>query len=147
MRKSILIIIYSFLVLSCNKTQKIINRSSFEKILSESSQITIKLHDSTEINKQSRNIEFLRAKKTYNVLDKKMIDFKRMFENAEMTGYCCCPIPSYSISFLENNKKVNIFYVDAFQFKDKVRIYEGSYQYSYIIEKQKWVKFLGKIAN
>jgi hypothetical protein len=40
---------------------------------------------------------------------------------------------------------LDIFYADTIQFKNKVRIYEGSFQYSYLIEKDKWRNFLKEI--
>ena len=148
MRKSILLILSSFLILSCNsKTQEFANILSFDQLLSESDKIVIRLHDSTEVKKQSRGVESWRSKKTYNVSGKQIVGFKKTLENAERTGYCCCPISTYSISFLEKNKELDVFYADTLEFKDTVRIYQSSYQYSYLIEKQKWKSFLGKVEN
>lgn len=67
--------------------------------------------------------------------------------NAEKTGYCCCPTAIYSIHFLNKKEELDLFYVDTLQFKDKIRIYEKSFQYSYIVKKQKWKDYLNAISN
>jgi hypothetical protein len=148
MKKIILLFFVVFSLQSCNeKKQGFINQLSFDKLLSESDQIVIKLYDSTEVKQQSRGVESWNPKKTYNVAGKEIVDFKNILENSENTEYCCCPISSYSVSYYKNNKELEIFYADTLEFKDRVRIYEGSYQYSYIIEKQKWKSFLSKVEK
>ncbi len=146
--KKILLFLILISVSSCNqKTQEFVKQLSFDKLLSESDQIVIKLYDSTEVKKQSRGVESWNPKKTYSVEKKKIVNFKNLLENAEKTGYCCCPISSYSVLFYKNNKELEIFYADTLEYKNRVRIYEGSYQYSYIIEKQKWKSFLSKVEK
>lgn len=136
MKKRLLLIIFSTLIISCNeKTQNYIDdiwdNFSFNSTLSNSTQIIIKAYDSTATYRRSSNIE--------------SEDFKGIFANAEKTGYCCCPTSCYSIHFLNQKEQLALFYVDTLQIKDKVRIYEGSFQYSYIIEKEKWMNYLNEI--
>ncbi len=148
MRKIIALIFIQILMLSCNlRTQDVVNDLSFKKFISDSDQLVIKLYDTTITESSSRNVESFKPKKVFKVNKEKIIDFENIIENSKQTDYCCCPTSVYSISFLKKNKEVVIFYVDTFEFKDKIRIYEGSFQYSYIVEKQKWKNFLNKEEN
>ena len=149
MKKTILLLfIFSIILGSCNeKTQGIVNDLSFKKLIAKSDQLNIKLYDSTVAKKLSRNVESLTPKKSFKVTQKQIQGFETIIENSEMTGYCCCPISTYSISFVKNNKELDIFYVDTVEFNNKIRIYEASFQYSYIIEKQKWKSFLDKVEE
>lgn len=87
-------------------------------------------------------------KKEFKAINKQQLEgFDRLFINAEKTGYCCCPTAIYSIHFLNKKEELDLFYVDTLQFKNKVRIYSGGLQYSYIVEKQKWKDYLKEIEN
>jgi len=153
MKKLFLLILFSTLIISCNeKTQNYIDdiwqNFEFNSVISNSTQIIIKVYDSTETYKRASNIESFKPFKEFKTNNKHQIeDFEGIFENAEKTGYCCCPTSSYSIHFLNQKEEIGLFYADTLQFKDKVRIYEGSFQYSYIIEKQKWKEYLKEISN
>ncbi|MES2543500.1 MAG: hypothetical protein V4548_01340 [Bacteroidota bacterium] len=74
-------------------------------------------------------------------------EYKNLLQNSEQTDYCCCPEENISISLFANNDNFNTFYVDTIEFKDKVRIFQVSYQYSYIIKKKSWENFLNKRKN
>ncbi|WP_431244651.1 hypothetical protein ACQ9BO_10480 [Flavobacterium sp. P21] len=136
------------MIISCsNKSQtiveNIIDNFSFNTTLSNSTQIIIKAYDSTATYKRSGNIETFTPTKEFKTKNRKQIDdFENIFKNAEKTGYCCCPVSSYSIHFFNKKEELGLFYVDTLDFKDKVRIFEGSFQFSYIIEKQKWKDYL-----
>lgn len=151
MKKRLLLIIFSTLIISCNeKTQNYIDdiwdNFSFDSTLSNSTQIIIKAYDSTATYRRSSNIESFNSIKEFKTNNTQQIeDFKGIFANAEKTGYCCCPTSCYSIHFLNQKEQLALFYVDTLQIKDKVRIYEGSFQYSYIIEKEKWMNYLNEI--
>ncbi len=133
------------IVSSCkHKTKEELDQLSFDELISESDRLIIKLYDSTAEKKLSRNVESLEPKIVYNVYEKQIRDLTNIFKNAKKTGYCCCPTSSYSISFLKDNDELDIFYADTLEFKNNVRVYEGSYQYSFIIEKQKWKNFLNQ---
>ena len=146
--KILFLLIISLTIVSCkNKIQLNINNFTFEELISKCDKINIKLYDSTVEKQLSRGAELLIPKKVYVVVEKQIQDFKNIIENSESTDYCCCPISTYSISFLKSNKELEIFYVDTVGIKNKIRIYESGYQYSYIIEKQKWKDFLYRIEK
>lgn len=110
--------------------------------------IVIKAYDSSVTYKRSGNIELFTPVKEFKTKKSQQIEnFKSILKNARKTGYCCCPISSYSVHFLDKKEELGLFYVDTLDFKDKVRIFEGSFQYSYIIEKHKWNKYLKEIEN
>ena len=73
--------------------------------------------------------------------------FKSLFNESEKTDYCCCPDVTYSISFCDNNETINSYHVDTVEFQNKVRIYKPDYQYSYLIEKQLWKRFMEKFIE
>lgn len=153
MKKIILAIFISILTFSCNtKTEnpleEFFDDFSFKKIIADSDKIIIRLYDSKETEKRSGMLDSFPPKKTFKIIGSDQIEsFREIFHEAQQTYYCCCPTANYSISFLENEEVLDVFYVDTIQFKDKVRIYEGSYQYSYIIEMQKWKNFLIEVEN
>jgi hypothetical protein len=145
MKKILLVILFSITLWSCKKTEEKINKISFNSIVSKSDQLTIKLYDTTDTQKKSRGIELLKPKEILNITNKQDIeDFKNIFDNSNITEYCCCPTSIYTISLLKNKKEFDIFYVDTIEFKDEIRIYEKSFQYSFLIQKQKWKDFLNK---
>lgn len=137
---------------SCNdKTQYAIENIwenfSFNSMVSNSTQIVIKAYDSTLANKRV-NVEAYIPTKTYKTRTKKQLeDFEKIFLNTEKTDYCCCPKSIYSIHFFNQKEELDYFYVDTIEFKDKVRISEKSFQYSYIIDKLKWKNYLIEIKN
>ncbi|RZJ52503.1 MAG: hypothetical protein EOO44_11610 [Flavobacterium sp.] len=149
MRKTFLIILLLVVAFGCNqKSENIYNDFSFNEMKAESIDIIIKLHDTLDSGRRSSDIESFAAKKEFNVsTDHQFDSFDKIFIDAEITGYCCCPTAIYSIQFINDKKEIGFFYVDTIQFKDKIRMYEGSFQYSYIIDKQKWNNFLNEIKT
>lgn len=152
MKKLFLLILFSTLIISCNeKTQNYIDtiwdNFSFNSTLSNSTQIVIKAYDSTVTNK-TVEVEFYALKKEYKTSTKQKVkNFEAIFENAEKTGYSCCPKSSFTIHFLNQKEELDFFYVDTLEFKNKIRICEKSYQYSYIIDKQKCKEYLKEISD
>lgn len=153
MRKTFLLILTSILIVSCNSKientlEDIIDNFSFNKTKSNSTEIIIKLYDTTTTKRRVTDVEFFVSKKEFKVINKQQLEsFDKIFINAEKTGYCCCPTAVYSIHFLNKKEELDLFYVDTLQFKNKIRIYEKGLQYSYIIEKQKWKDYLNEISN
>ena len=140
MKKTVFLIFAIVIVLSCNqRTQDIINHLSFNDVVADSDQLVIKLFDTIETEKT--------PKKVFKVDSTKINDFKNLLEDTKITDYCCCPTPVYSILFLKENTELETYFADTIEFKDKIRIYERSFQYSYVIEKQKWKNFLNKVEN
>jgi hypothetical protein len=86
--------------------------------------------------------------KVYTVENAQLIEeFETLLQNSKGSGYCCCPEEHISISLFANNGIFNTFYVDTVEINNQVRIFQVSYQYSYIIEKKNWKSFLNKIDN
>ncbi|MGK4568152.1 hypothetical protein [Flavobacterium sp. 3HN19-14] len=73
--------------------------------------------------------------------------FKDLFKNAKLTHYCCCPEENYTVSFYYFKNNFDYYLVDTIEFKSKVRIFEKSYQYSYLVDKELWKNYLNKIEN
>lgn|GEM_PF-2451584 len=152
-KKYVFLIIALTFIFSCNNKHQnyidnFLDNFSFNTTLSKSTQIIVKAYDSTVTHKRASNIESFPPIKEYKTNNKQQIkSFESIFVNAEKTGYCCCPTSSYSIHFLNKKQLLDLFYVDTLQFKDKVRIYEATFQYSYIIEKQKWMDYLYEIKK
>ncbi|WP_337964755.1 hypothetical protein [uncultured Flavobacterium sp.] len=152
MRKHFVLFLVLFSIFGCSsKTQdtfqNIWEDFSFNRTVSNSTQIVIKAYDSTLTNKRI-NVEAYIPTKTYKTSTKKQLeDFDKIFVNTEKTDYCCCPRSSYSIHFLNKKEELDCFYVDTIEFKNKVRICETSYQFSYIIDKQNWKDYLNELEN
>ena len=150
MKRAFFLILASILIVGCNSKientlQDIIDNYSFNKTKSNSTEIIIKLYDTTITKRRITDVEFFPSKKDFKAINKQQLEsFERLFINAEKTEYCCCPLAIYSIHFLNKKEELDLFYVDTLQFKNKVRIYEKGLQYSYIIEKQKWKDYLNE---
>ena len=149
--KRILLLILILLIVSCNKivdsSQDIYNSYLFNSIESKSDQITIKLYSPKSENVIIAHDTFA-IKKVYKIIGEKQIEsFDKIFENARKTQYCCCPKTNYSIAFLKDKKILDIYFVDTIQIKDSIRIFEKRWQYSFVIEKQKWRNYLSEIKN
>ena len=153
MKKTFFLILILILIVGCNakienSLENIINNFSFNTTKSNSTEIVIKLYDTELTKKRVSDVESFKAKKEFKATSKQQLEsFYEVFKNVEKTGYCCCPTAIYSIHFLNKKEELDLFYVDTLQFKDKVRIYEKSFQYSYIVEKQKWKDYLLKLEN
>ena len=139
------------LFISCNKivdaSQNIYDETLFNNDKSNCDQITIRLY--TQKSKMATKVyNTLSTEKVYKATSQNQIkSFDKIFENAEKTNYCCCPKANYSIEFLKSKKVLNTYFVDTIEFKNRVRIYEERWQYSFIIEKQKWKNYLNEINN
>ncbi len=73
--------------------------------------------------------------------------FRALLRRAQQTGYCCCPDETYTITFYKNTQKFDSYAVDTIEFADKVRIYQSSYQFSYIVDKKEWINYLSQLDN
>lgn len=153
MKKYFVLFLVLFFIFSCsNKTQNVVenifDNFSFNTTISNSSEIVIKVYDSTITHNRSGSLESLIPTKEFKIKKRQQLeDFEQIFAKAEKTGYCCCPITTYSIHFLNQKDTLDLFYVDTLEFKNKVRIFESSYQYSYIIEKERWKDYLNELKN
>lgn len=67
--------------------------------------------------------------------------FKKLIDESEETGYCCCPEMNLEISFYNKNNKFISYLVDTLTHKDDIQIFHKSFQYSYLINRNKWKDF------
>ncbi|MCZ8197001.1 MAG: hypothetical protein O9267_05305 [Flavobacterium sp.] len=151
MKKIFLIFILTVLQ-SCNeksqdKIREMTNQYSFNADISNSNKILIrhKKNNQTESSRNDTcfdNINTLKAEKS-----KQINAFKTLFENSEFIDYYCCPKTNYCIDFYKGSNKINTYFADTIEYKNKIRIFEKSYQFSYLVEKEKWKSFLNKIKN
>lgn len=143
--------IFVFLILAisvnCKKPNTYINEYSLAETVKRSTKIVIEIHKKLETNSGTT---FPVAGKVFEVMDKnQIVDFENVFKNGKRTDYCCCPDINYSIYFYQSKEKeyFALYHVDTTQFKNKVRIFETSYQYSYIVDKKIWKEYLNKISK
>lgn len=111
-------------------------------------------HEFNSIINNSTKVEVKRNSSKYSMNDStfysicqiknrnKILEFREIIEKSPITGYCCCPEPNLSLSFFKENKLLDVYYVNTTEFKDKIRIFDSGFQYSYLIEKENWPKYL-----
>jgi hypothetical protein len=149
MKKIILAFILIFLQ-SCNgklesSTQEIINNYSFNSTISKSDKIVIRQKKSGQ-TESNRNDSCFENKGIFKTEKSEGIkSFDKLFKNSKYSEYCCCPETNYCIDFYKKSKKIDTYFVDTIQYKNKIRVFESSFQYSYLIEKDKWKLFLNQI--
>ncbi|AOC96131.1 hypothetical protein BB050_03041 [Flavobacterium anhuiense] len=141
----IFLFLISVMTINCKKSETYINEYTLTETVKRSTKITIELHKKLETDSAT----------TFPVVDKlcevtnknQILDFEKVFANGKRTDYCCCPDINYSINFYQNEEKeyFALYHVDTTQLKNKVRIFETGYQYSYIVDKNIWKKYLSKI--
>jgi hypothetical protein len=151
MKNYTLIVLLSIMTLvGCNqiinKADEIQHDYEFDQDISSTNKIVIKSKKQNETegsqDKSSFEDNFLETK------DLKQVKFfDSILNKIPKTNYCCCPYTNYSIAFYNNETIIDTYYADTLQFKDKVRIYEKSYQFSFIIEKETWKKFLSELNH
>jgi hypothetical protein len=147
--KKIVLIFILILLQSCNSKventfYKIANNYSFNSTISSSDKIIVipKKLNQTESTRNDSCFENKVIFKTEKSEEIKM--FEKLFENSIYTDYCCCSETNYCIDFYKDSKKIDTFFADTLEFKNKIRIFESGYQYSFIIEKEKWKTFLNE---
>ena len=93
----------------------------------------ISLYDNgTPISKSYKSFRPFSTKLIYETKDQKVIDdFEKMTKQGKRTGYCCCPDRNYTIAFYDKTNNYQDYYVDTVEFKDKVRIYQSSFQFGH----------------
>ncbi len=113
------------------------------------SRIIISLYDNNTPSSQSyKSYGPFSTELIYETKDQKVLDdFDIMTKQAKRTGYCCCPKRNYTISFYDKTNNYQDYFVDIVESKDKVRIYQSDYQFSYIIDKTRWLSFLTELKK
>ena len=122
---------------------------SFEKNKSKCNRILVNYYDKV-IPYQNKTLDYspFSIERVYETIDiEKINQFNKLLKNSEKTGYCCCPNRNLTISFFDKTKEFDNYFVDTVEFKDKVRIYQRSFQFSYLVKKEEWQKFLDKIET
>lgn len=148
MKKTFFLLLLLTALVGCRKTKQLSDNLNFNSIMSNSDRITIKLYDSTETEIVFNEMESSKPLKTFNITDENSISrFRDLFDNAKQTEYCCCPKVNYSISFFKAKRELGIYYVDTIEYQNKVRIFEQSYQYSFLINKKDWKSYLYKLLS
>ncbi len=130
-----------------NQNQTAIEKPIYDDVQNyECNRIIISYYDNTTpINPSYKHYGPFSTAVIYETTSNLVIDgFEQMTSEAEKTGYCCCPEYNYTISFYDGTKDFKKYYVDTLEFENKVRIFEQNYQYSFIIEKKIWEKYLSE---
>lgn len=134
-KKLLTFILVLIIIGSCN--------DSHSDALNDSTKIVIERQEKI---KNDYSYTFHADGKVYEAKSNKQLKmFKDLFINAERTDYCCCPEENYYVSFYYFENEFFHYYVDTVEFKEKVRIYESSYQYSYLVDKKLWNNYLNEI--
>lgn len=148
--KKIFLLLFAILILlgSCNdKTQKqieeISDKNSLTSTISSSNMLLIRPKKSNQTESTRSDSCFDIA--LYKAKENQIEDFKKLFDNSIYTDYCCCPQTNLSIDFYKDSKKIDHYFVDTVEFKNQVRIFEKSYQFSFLVEKHKWENYLKEI--
>ena len=113
------------------------------------SRIIISLYDNKiPLSKSYKNYGPFSTELIYETKDQKVLDdFYLMTKQAKKTLYFCCPERNYTISFYDKTSNYQDYFVDMVEFKDKVRISQSDLQFSYIVEKKRWLSFLTKLKK
>lgn len=146
----ILIVLLTMFGCQQNTDKQIQTNTSVDKVTVkvepkfQCNRIIISLYDNTTPESQSdKSYSPFSTELIYETTDKKtLMDFEQMTRQAERTDYCCCPDRNYTISFYDKTNNYENYFVDTVEFKDKVRIYQSSFQFSYIVDKIKWSRYL-----
>lgn len=158
------ILIFLLTIFSCqqksNEKQKSSDKdvpinTSIEKEIGKSeskfecNRLIISLYDNTTPASQSyKSYGPFSAEIIYETTDQKVLDdFEQITKQAERTGYCCCPDYNYTISFYDKTNNFENYFVDTVESKTEVRLFQSSYQFSYIVDKSIWRTFLSKLKR
>ncbi len=154
MKRNLTIFIILITIISClNKDKDSQEKNDNSKGLDldlkneKCSNIIISYYETTDFGRSSWiNYKPFTLKTIHSANKAESIDkFNSILKNSTKTGYCCCPEKHYIISFYDKSESFKSYYVDTVSVKNKVRIFEPSYQYSYMIEKNTWLNYLSKI--
>ena len=144
-KKILFLFTFSFLTHSCNYVEETSDKDSFYSTNSDSDKIRIRPKKLNQ-NELVRNDSCFENTNKYQVDDlKKIENFEKLFENSEYTGYCCCPETDFVIDFYKESEKIETYFADTINNGDKVQVFEKSFQFSFVIDKNKWKSYLMEI--
>ncbi|MDI1255430.1 MAG: hypothetical protein PSV16_04955 [Flavobacterium sp.] len=146
-KKILLAVIVLTIIVGCyskfgEKMSELANDYKHSDILESSTEIVIESEIDPNSTSETSNLE---KKKYLAETEVEITAFKKLFTNSKKTDYCCCPKENYSVSFYYLRNNFDYYLVDTTEFKDNVRIYETSYQYSYIVSKALWKSYLKQL--
>jgi hypothetical protein len=93
-------------------------------------------------NSYNKNQINYRPFSTEQIIDVKINDFNKLIKKSNKTGYCCCPERDFQILFFDKINNYKKYIVDTTTSTKQIRVFETSYQYSYLIDKLDWDEFL-----
>ena len=145
--KILFLFTFSFFIFSCNYFEETNDKASFYSSISNSEKIIIrsKKINQNEVVRNDSCFEKVTKYKAENL--KEIENFEKLFENSEYTGYCCCPDTNFAIYVYDESESFEKYFADTIKYDDKVQIFEKSFQFSFIIDKQKWKSYLKEIEN
>ena len=112
-----------------------------EHIFVSSNKIIIKQKKTTE-DENSRDFNSLPE---LVITDQNKIEeLHEMLNNVDKVSLYCCPKENFVIYFLHNREGLETFCVDTQTSKKSVRIFQWTNQYSFIVDKEIWGKYLAK---
>lgn len=147
--KKIIFLIITLIISSCKKENNVpIIFNSYEKNKAYCDKIVIISQDTISGYSEKRiwkcpkfapnNFDEIFVTDKDSILSK----FNKILKKGKREGYCCCPQRHYEISFYHKNNKFDSYSIDTLQTKNKVFIYENSYQFGYLIDKDIWKNLL-----
>lgn len=149
MNKLLVSILLLFVFTNCSNKKKEIDREYQESFHDE---LAVSDYKPYEKNKKYCNRILIspypdKNDKYYPLNPKKIYEtdalkFERLLINAEKTAYCCCPQKTFIMAFFNNTTEFDNYDVDTTEFKNKIRIYDTSFQFSYLVDKASWNNFL-----
>jgi len=126
------------------KADEIQHDFEFNQDMSNTNRIVIKLKKSDQGEGARKENSFEdNLLETKNMTQVKFLD--SLLNKIPKTGYCCCPNTNYSIALYNSENLIDTYYADTLQYKNKVRIFEVSYQFSFLVDKEIWRKFLSDL--
>jgi len=147
MTNKLFIFVFLLATYSCSQNTDVDQYGSKATNL-ECSKIIIRYCDySIPVDNYYWKFGFFSTKIIYEAKEKKLLNvFEQMLKESDKTGYCCCPHRDLYISFFNKTDNFKDYFVDTLEYKNRIRIFETNYQFSYIVEKNKWKSFLTQLS-
>ena len=150
MRKTIIIILIQLIFLSCNQKNRdsvteVINDVEFTQALNNSTEIVFLIQKEKQHEYAREDSAFVLTENYAAINNVQIQKFKSLFNDSEKTAYCCCPRSNYMIVFYNGKEKIDTYFADTTELKDKVIVFEKGYQSSQKIDKSLWKNFMAEV--
>ena len=156
--KSIITICSVIILISCNRKDETVKHPKKIKHLTEKEILDYHENYFKELRKKIDRIEISLYKinervsedttkliKEYIIVNKtKIKEFDLLFQSTKNHGYHCCPKTHYKLDLYNQKSKLKRYNVDTTEVKEKVLIFDSSYQTTYLISKNDWNNFINK---